>query len=74
MKLGFIIISQKAKDGRCNEKPKNKISKLQPFPGKVIATVFWDYQGVILVNSMAKGTTINSDAYIVTLNKLKNRI
>jgi lactate dehydrogenase-like 2-hydroxyacid dehydrogenase len=34
-------------------------------------TVFWDTDGVVLVNVMARGETINSDAYIKTLQKLK---
>jgi len=36
-------------------------------------TVFWDTDGVILVDVMAKGETINSEAYINTLQKLKQR-
>jgi len=32
------------------------------------------YQGVILIDFMAKGTTINSEAYIETLRKLKTRL
>ena len=34
-------------------------------------TVFWDIDVVILVEVMARGGTINSDAYIRTLQKLK---
>jgi hypothetical protein len=36
-------------------------------------TVFWDVDGVILVDVMARGKTINSDVYIKTLQKLKQR-
>ena len=39
-----------------------------------MVTVFWDSVGVILVNFMSKGATINSDVYIDTLKKLKARI
>ena len=35
--------------------------------------LFWDTDGVILVDVMAKGETINPDAYIKTLQKLKQR-
>ena len=35
--------------------------------------VFWDIDGVIMVDVMARGETINSDAYIKTLQKLKQR-
>jgi len=34
-------------------------------------TVFWDTDGMILVDVMARGEIINSDAYINTLQKLK---
>jgi len=54
----------------CRLTQKKKI-KSQPSAGKVMATVFWDYQGVILIDFMAKGTTINFEAYIETLRKLK---
>ena len=36
-------------------------------------TVFWDADGMILVDVMARGETINSDAYITTIQKLKQR-
>ena len=36
-------------------------------------TVFWDTDRVILVDVMARGETINSDAYIKTLQKIKQR-
>jgi len=38
-----------------------------------MVTVFWDMDGVILVDVMARGETINSDAHIKTLQKLKQR-
>ena len=41
------------------------------FEGKLMITVFWDIDGVILVDVMARDETINSDAYIKTLQKLK---
>ena len=37
-------------------------------------TVFWNSIGVILVDFMFKGATINSDVYIDTLKKLKVKI
>ena len=36
-----------------------------------MVTVFWESIGVILVDFMSKGATINSDIYINTLKKLK---
>ena len=39
-----------------------------------MATVFWDSQGVILVDFLPKGETINSEVYIETFRKLKAKI
>ena len=39
-----------------------------------MVTVFWDSVGVILVDFMSKGATINLDVYINKLKKLKTRI
>jgi hypothetical protein len=53
------------------QSPRKKKYKTTPSAGKVIITVFWDTDGVILVDVMAGGEKINSDAYIKTLQKLK---
>ena len=45
-----------------------------PSAGKVMCTVFWDRKGVILLDFLETGQTINSDRYIATLTKLKARI
>ena len=37
-------------------------------------TVFWDVEGVILVDFMPQRTTINLDVYVGTLRKLKARL
>ena len=54
--------------------PRSKKFKSQQSAEKVLVTVFWDSVGVILVDFMSKGATINSDVYIDTLKKLKARI
>ena len=54
--------------------PRVKKFKSQCSAGKIMATVFWDIEGVILVGFMPKGSTINSDVYIDTLRKLKARL
>ncbi|GFT17399.1 histone-lysine N-methyltransferase SETMAR [Trichonephila clavipes] len=41
---------------------------------KVMATVFWDRHGVLLVEFMQQGTTINATAYCATLTKLRRAI
>ncbi|GFT37733.1 histone-lysine N-methyltransferase SETMAR [Trichonephila clavipes] len=41
---------------------------------KVMATVFWDRHGVLLVEFMQQGTTINAAAYYTTPTKLRRAI
>jgi hypothetical protein len=38
---------------------------------KVMATVFWDMKGLLLVDFIHKNETINADRYIQTLQKLR---
>ena len=53
--------------------PQSQKKKLKTTPstGKLMITVFWDIDGLILVDVMARGEAINSDAYIKTLQKPK---
>ena len=51
--------------------PTSKKFKSHQSAGKVMLTVFWNNAGVILVDVMSKGGTINSDVYIDILKKLK---
>ena len=37
---------------------------------KIMCTVFWDRKGVLLVNFLLQGSTINTDVYCNTLKKL----
>jgi len=55
------------------QSPRKKKFKTTPSDGKLMITVFWDIDGAILVDVMAKGETINLDTYIKTLQKLKQR-
>ena len=54
--------------------PLEKKFKTLPSAGKVMCTVFWYRKGVILLDFLEPGQTINSDHYITTLTKLKARI
>jgi len=53
------------------QSPRKKKFKTTPSARKDMITVFWDIDGVILVDVMARGETINLDVYIKTLQKLK---
>lgn len=41
---------------------------------KTMATVFWDQKGVLLVDFMEQGTTINKETYCETLRRLRRAI
>lgn len=41
---------------------------------KLMATVFWDAKGILLVDFMERGTTITSAVYCETLNRLRRAI
>ena len=45
--------------------------KIQPSARKVMCTVFWDRNGVILLDFLEPGQTINSDCYMMRLTKPK---
>ena len=68
MRLGFIIMSQRIKlssqwVGLGSLRPKK--FKTQPSAGKVMATVFWDAKGVIILDFLLKRSTITRVYYIV---------
>lgn len=42
--------------------------------GKVMATVFWDFKGILLIDYLQKGKTINSEYYCNILDQLNVKI
>ncbi len=48
--------------------------KEKPSAGKVLATIFWDYKGVLLLKYCSKGSTVTSELYFDTLIRLQTRI
>jgi len=65
---------QQSREWRHSSSPKPRKFKTTRSAGKVMPTVFWDRKGVLLVNFMAHGTTINADRYCETLKKLRRAI
>ena len=66
MRPGSIIMSQRIKLSRQwvgPGSPKPKKFKTQPSAGKVMATIFWDAQGVIMLDFLAKKSTITGMYY-----------
>jgi histone-lysine N-methyltransferase SETMAR len=59
---------------RHTSSPKKHKFKQTILTRKIMCTVFWDRQGVLLVEFMPQGTTINSTAYCETMKKLRRAI
>ena len=54
--------------------PPPKKFKMQQSAGKVMVTIFWDCHGVVLVEFLERGATVNSARYVQTLKKLRARL
>ena len=54
--------------------PRPKKFKTQPSPGKVMATVFWDAKGVIMLDFLPKRSTITGVYYANLLDQLRTAI
>ena len=54
--------------------PRPKKFKTQPSAGKVMATVFWDAKGVIMLNLLPKRSTITGGYYANLLDQLRTAI
>jgi len=59
---------------RHTESPQPKKFKIQASAGRVMLTVFWNSEHVVLADFLEKETTINSHHYMETLTTLKRRI
>ncbi|KAF7266255.1 hypothetical protein GWI33_020292 [Rhynchophorus ferrugineus] len=57
-----------------HDEPAPKREKTQEAACKVMASVFWDVHGIIFIDYLEKGRTINSDYYIALLNRLMDEI
>ena len=51
-----------------------KWPKTQTSADKVLASIFWDVQGILFIDYLEKGRTINSKYYLVLLVHLKEEI
>ena len=78
MRLGFIIMSQriklKSRQWVGPGSPGPKKFKTQPSAGKVMATVFWDAKGVIMLDFLPKRSTITGVYYANLLDQLRTAI
>ena len=54
--------------------PLPKKAKTVPSAGKVMASVFWDADGILLIDYLQKGQTINGTNYASLLTQLREKI
>ena len=53
--------------------PPKKVKRVSS-AGKVMASVFWDSQGVIMIDYLEQGRTINGACYVAELRRLRQEI
>lgn len=56
-----------------DEKPPRKY-KVRPSASKLMATIFWDAEGILLIDYLPKKTTMNADYYANLLCQLRDAI
>jgi hypothetical protein len=78
MKLGSIYMIQKSKEQskewRHSGSPYPKKFKTQKSSSKVLASVFWDQDGILLVDYLKKGATITAEYCVALLDTLKQKL
>jgi hypothetical protein len=52
----------------------NKKFKTVPSVNKIMATIFWDAQGILFVDFPTRGETVNAAGYCSTLNTLREAV
>ena len=52
--------------------PLKRKSRVQKFAGKVLASIFWDKDGILLTDYLPKGQTINAEYYSSLLVQLRD--
>ena len=52
--------------------PRPKKLRVQKYVGKVLAPVFWDQDGILLIDYLPKDQTINTECYSSLLVQLKD--
>lgn len=65
---------QQSMQWRHSGSPRPKKFKTQKSAGKVMATVFWDKDGILMTEYLQKGETVNANYYCNLLYRLKEAI
>lgn len=65
------LCKRESMEWRSPDEPRPVKARVQQSRRKIMATVFWDYAGVLLVDFKEEGTTVNAKYYATLLEKLK---
>jgi len=65
---------QQSMEWRHSGSPRPKIFRVQKSAGKVLASIFWDQDGILLNDYLPKGQTINTEYYSSLLVQLKDTL
>ena len=65
---------QQSKQWKHPGSPPPKKAKTVPSAGKVMASLFWDADGILLIDYLQKGQTINGTCYASLLMQLREKI
>jgi len=52
--------------------PRPKMFRVQKSTGRVLASIFWDQDGILLIDYLPRGQTINGEYYLSLLVQLKD--
>ena len=63
---------QQSMEWRHSSSPRPKKFRVQKSAGKVLASIFWDQDGILLIDYLPKGQTINAEYYSSLLVQLKD--
>jgi len=63
---------QQSMEWRHSGSPRPKKFRVQKSAGKVLASIFWDQDGIILIDYLPKGQTFNAEYYLSLLVQLKD--
>jgi histone-lysine N-methyltransferase SETMAR len=63
---------QQSRDWRHNGSPHPKKFRVQKFAGKILTSIFGDQEGILLLDHLPKGQTINAEYYSFLLVQFKD--
>jgi len=74
-KPGYITMNRRQRNNQCNGSigappPEIKTFQVQKFAGKVLASICWDQNSILLIDYLRKGQTINAEYNSSLLVKL----